>query len=189
MGPKPKPKPSKPKDDKPPTPPPMLGVEFIYEDTHLKSRTVKLYKKGNSDTVDIGWKLFDPNAKTMSEKHGRLHFEKSKAYISDLGSKKGTWVQSKRGSLVKEVKHELKEGDRIVFGAKEDKGISEDPQALRVKVKFIRESTPKSPKSPPVNKSDSNTLTVKEKSTKSRAPTPEMTLKPPLRIIIAGRGA
>lgn len=44
--------------------------------------------------------------------------------ITDAGSSEGTWVQSKKGALAKDKPHVLKDGDRIVFAAREDKGIA-----------------------------------------------------------------
>ncbi|KAK7446310.1 hypothetical protein VKT23_014516 [Stygiomarasmius scandens] len=173
MGPKPAPD----QREKAPSKP-VHGVEFIYEDPKLRPQSVTVLKDKASKAAHIGWKLFGNNAKSMGLKHAQLVFQNSKVLVSDLGSKKGTWVQSKRGPLERDMAHELRDGDRIVFGARADKGIAVDPEALRVKVKFIRQPDGQQPQSSPGSRPDSQMLAIPNKDPK-RAVTPEATLKPP----------
>ncbi|KAJ6560312.1 hypothetical protein B0H19DRAFT_113536 [Mycena capillaripes] len=102
---------------------PIEGVEFIYEDPNVKPNKLVIYKSEKSDTVDVGQSLFGKNFKTISKNHARLTFKDSKVLVTDVGSLEGTWVQSKRGALIKDSPHVLKDSDRIVFGSREDKGI------------------------------------------------------------------
>ncbi|THV03102.1 hypothetical protein K435DRAFT_962632 [Dendrothele bispora CBS 962.96] len=165
----------KPSSDKPKgTSNIVNGVEFIYEDPKLRSQTVKVLKPKGSNTVEIGSQHFGNNSKSMSDKHVQLEFKNSKVLILDLGSRKGTWVESKSGALEKNSSHELKDGDWVVFGVKKDKGDSKpDPEALRIKVRFTKETESKPPSSASANQ------TLKVPPVLSKRPiTPDGNLKP-----------
>ncbi|KAJ7129164.1 hypothetical protein C8R44DRAFT_776063 [Mycena epipterygia] len=133
---------------------PVEGVEFIYEDPNVKPNKLAIYKPKDSDTVDVGRKLFGKNAKKISKNHARLIFHDAKVSITDVGSFEGTWVQSKKGALTKDSPHVLKDGDRVVFGAREDQGIAKDPAAVHVKMKFLTELPSPDKKRPSSSGSD-----------------------------------
>ncbi|KAJ7044876.1 hypothetical protein C8F04DRAFT_1250123 [Mycena alexandri] len=126
----------------------VTGIEFIYEDSNKRPEKLTVRKPDGSDTFDVGRNLFGHNMKIISSTHARLTFKISKVSITDLGSSEGTWVQSKNGALTVGSPHMLQDGDRIVFGARADEGITKDPQAIRVKVTFLYEPAAHDPSVP-----------------------------------------
>ncbi|KAJ4490734.1 hypothetical protein J3R30DRAFT_129121 [Lentinula aciculospora] len=131
------------------------GVEFICEDLPYSKAKPKKFtaKKGPSDEQVIGKKLFESANTAVESKHALLKFDGAKVYITDSGSRNGTWTSS-AGALVSGKAYLLKDGSTIVLGANHDK-TAKTPDALRVKVKTLKA------KSQPILKS-----ILKVKSTK-----------------------
>ncbi|KAF7302235.1 FHA domain-containing protein [Mycena indigotica] len=110
----------------------MVGAE---------SQSKKIYKPKDSASVDLTQKLL-ANKQKVNPLHAKLVFDESKVSIIDLGSPEGTWVKSKKGSLLKDKAHALKNGDIIVFGAKQDVDAKEHPDVFKAEVKFLTKRPP-----------------------------------------------
>lgn len=61
---------------------------------------------------DVGWKVSDP---AVSRKHARIRVRDGAAYIQDLGSRHGTFVNGSR--LVGDEEVEIRPGDVVAFGS------------------------------------------------------------------------
>ncbi|KAE9404711.1 hypothetical protein BT96DRAFT_403700 [Gymnopus androsaceus JB14] len=159
------------------------SVELICEDPpHSKAKPRKFtVKKDSSNEFSIGCKLFGTvRGKSVSLNHATLSFKGKELYITDSGSRNGTWIRS-IGALVSGKAYLLEDGKTVVFGAKEDK-TDKTPDAIRVKLKIIRSKPKPKPILKPTVKvafPDDDTLQV-PRNPRPRAVTPDtLSLKPP----------
>ncbi|KAJ3817030.1 hypothetical protein F5880DRAFT_1605585 [Lentinula raphanica] len=114
------------------------GIEFICEDPPFSKNKPKSFTVNRNWTNEstIGRKLFGSTSNTIDFHHAKLKFDWTQVYITDLGSKYGTWTSSS-GKLSAGKSVLLKDGSTIVFGADHDK-THQNPDAIRVKVKFLK---------------------------------------------------
>ncbi|KAF8829952.1 hypothetical protein HHX47_DHR2000189 [Lentinula edodes] len=155
------------------------GVEFLWEDPpHSKAKPKRFtLRKDASNEAIIGRKFFGSDNTVVGSKHAILKFDGVKVYVTDTGSKNGTWSSSS-GELISGKAYVLKDGSTIVFGEKHDK-TDESPDAIRVRINILK-SEPK-PKLKSILK-----VTSTKHDDKLKVPAPPLarsitpdTLKPP----------